>query len=141
RCKPDGIRVIVDKALTAEAVEASGQAIGSEARRRGRQAVGIGRDGRLSGPALAKALADGLRKSGVDVIDIGRVTTPILYFAAHHLGTGSGVMVTGSHNPPDYNGLKMMLAGDTLSGDDIQALRKRLETGDLQTGSGSYRTE
>ncbi len=135
------IRGIVDKTLTIEAVESIGQAIGSEARKRGRQSVCVGRDGRLSGPALAKALARGLRKSGVDVIDIGRVTTPILYFAAHHLGTGSGVMVTGSHNPPDYNGLKMMLAGDTLSGDDIQALRKRLESGDLATGAGGYRTE
>jgi phosphomannomutase/phosphoglucomutase len=135
------IRGIVDKTLTTEAVEAIGHAIGSEAQRRGRKAVCIGRDGRLSGPALAQALARGLQKSGVDVIDIGRVTTPILYFAANHLGTGSGVMVTGSHNPPDYNGLKMMLAGDTLSGDDIQALRKRLESADLATGSGGYRTE
>jgi len=135
------IRGIVDKTLTAEAVESIGQAIGSEARKRGRQAVCIGRDGRLSGPALAQALARGLQKSGVDVIDVGRVTTPILYFAANHLGTGSGVMVTGSHNPPDYNGLKMMLAGDTLSGDDILGLRKRLESGDLQQGAGKYGTQ
>jgi phosphomannomutase/phosphoglucomutase len=103
--------------------------------------VCIGRDGRLSGPALAQALARGLQKSGVDVIDIGRVTTPILYFATHHLGTGSGVMVTGSHNPPDYNGLKMVLAGETLSGDDIQNLRRRLETGDLKRGAGSMRSQ
>ena len=135
------IRGIVDKTLTEAAVEAIGQAIGSEARKRGKQAVCIGRDGRLSGPALSQALARGLQKSGVDVIDVGRVTTPMLYFAANHLGTGSGVMVTGSHNPPDYNGLKMMLAGDTLSGDDILALRKRIEVGDLTTGGGAYRTE
>jgi phosphomannomutase / phosphoglucomutase len=135
------IRGIVDKTLTETAVEAIGQAIGSEARKRGKQAVCIGRDGRLSGPALSQALARGLQKSGVDVIDVGRVTTPMLYFAANHLGTGSGVMVTGSHNPPDYNGLKMMLAGDTLSGDDILALRKRIEVGDLTTGGGAYRTE
>jgi phosphomannomutase/phosphoglucomutase len=77
----------------------------------------------------------------VDVIDIGRVTTPILYFATHHLGTGSGVMVTGSHNPPDYNGLKMVLAGETLSGDDIQNLRRRLDTGDLKLGAGSMRSQ
>jgi phosphomannomutase/phosphoglucomutase len=134
------IRGIVDRTLTAEAVESIGQAIGSEARKRGKQAVCIGRDGRLSGPALSQALARGLQKSGVDVIDVGRVTTPMLYFAANHLGTGSGVMVTGSHNPPDYNGLKMMLAGDTLSGDDILALRKRIEAGDLATGKGGYET-
>jgi len=103
--------------------------------------VCIGRDGRLSGPTLAQALSRGLQKSGVDVIDIGRVTTPILYFATHHLGTGSGVMVTGSHNPPDYNGLKMVLAGETLSGDDIQNLRRRLETGDLKRGAGSMRSQ
>jgi len=135
------IRGIVDKTLTAGAVESIGQAIGSEARRRGMQTVCIGRDGRLSGPLLSQALARGLQKSGVDVIDVGRVTTPMLYFATHQLGTGSGVMVTGSHNPPDYNGLKMMIAGDTLSGDDIQALRKRLETRDLESGAGTYRTE
>ena len=135
------IRGIVDKTLTVEAVEAIGQAIGSEARKRGKQAVCIGRDGRLSGPSLSQALARGLQKSGCDVIDVGLVTTPMLYFATHQLGTGSGVMVTGSHNPPDYNGLKMMVAGDTLSGDDIQALRKRLETGELQSGAGKYRTE
>ncbi len=135
------IRGIVGRTLTIEAVEAIGQAIGSEAQARGKRAVCIGRDGRLSGPALAQALARGLQKSGVDVIDIGRVTTPILYFAAHHLDTGSGVMVTGSHNPPDYNGLKMMLAGETLSGDDIQQLRRRLETGDLKRGAGSIRSQ
>jgi phosphomannomutase/phosphoglucomutase len=135
------IRGIVDRTLTVEAVEAIGQAIGSEAQGRGKHAVCIGRDGRLSGPALAQALARGLQKSGVDVIDIGRVTTPILYFATHHIGTGSGVMVTGSHNPPDYNGLKMVLAGETLSGDDIQNLRRRLETGDLKRGAGSMRSQ
>src|SRR6185436_10017113 len=135
------IRGIVDRTLTVEAVEAIGHSIGTEAQSRGRRAVCIGRDGRLSGPALSKALARGLQKSGVDVIDIGRVTTPILYFATHHLDTGSGVMVTGSHNPPDYNGLKMMLAVQTLSGDDIQNLRRRLETGDLKRGAGSLRSQ
>ena len=135
------IRGIVDRTLTVEAVEAIGHSIGTEAQSRGKRAVCIGRDGRLSGPALSKALARGLQKSGVDVIDIGRVTTPILYFATHHLDTGSGVMVTGSHNPPDYNGLKMMLAGQTLSGDDIQKLRRRLETGDLKRGAGSLRSQ
>jgi phosphomannomutase / phosphoglucomutase len=131
------IRGIVDKTLTEDAVEAIGQAIGSESTARGARAVCIGRDWRLSGPALSAALARGLRKAGINVIDVGRVTTPMLYFAAHHFGTGSGVMVTGSHNPPDYNGLKMMLAGETLSGEQIQSLRERIERADLSSGAGT----
>ncbi len=134
------IRGIVGDTLTAAGVEQIGRAIGSEARARGRDSVTIGRDGRNSGPDLAAALARGLQASGVNVIDVGMVATPMLYFAAHELGTLSGVMVTGSHNPPQYNGLKMMLAGDTLSGDAIQALRARITNNDLTTGSGSYRT-
>jgi phosphomannomutase/phosphoglucomutase len=131
------IRGIVGKTLTAESVEVIGRAIGSEAIARQSSAVCIGRDGRLSGPELAGALARGLQKSGVDVIDVGRVTTPMLYFAAHHFDTGSGVMVTGSHNPPDYNGLKMVLAGETLSGDQISGLRTRIEKADLRSGNGT----
>lgn len=134
------IRGIVGKTLTVAGTEAIGRAIGSEALARGRGTVVIGRDGRLSGPELAAALARGLQASGVDVIDVGQVATPMLYFAAHELDTLSGVMVTGSHNPPEYNGLKMMLAGDTLAGDAIQALRQRLLDNDLRSGQGSYRT-
>ncbi|MBX3662529.1 MAG: phosphomannomutase/phosphoglucomutase [Burkholderiales bacterium] len=134
------IRGIVGDTLTEAGVESIGRAIGSEARARGRDCVVIGRDGRHSGPAFAAALARGLQASGVDVIDVGQVATPMLYFAAHELGTLSGVMVTGSHNPPQYNGLKMMLAGDTLAGDAIQALRARITGNDLAAGSGSYRT-
>ncbi len=134
------IRGIVGSTLTAAGVDAIGRAIGSEAQARGRTTVVIGRDGRHSGPALAAALARGLQASGVDVIDVGLVATPMLYFAAHELDTLSGVMVTGSHNPPDYNGLKMMLAGDTLAGDAIQALRQRLLDNDLRSGAGTYRT-
>lgn len=134
------IRGIVDKTLTVPGVEAIGRAIGSEALARGRDTVVIGRDGRLSGPQLAAALARGLQASGVDVIDVGQVATPMLYFAAHELDTLSGVMVTGSHNPPEYNGLKMMLAGDTLAGDAIQALRQRLLDNNLRSGAGSYKT-
>ncbi len=133
------IRGVVDKTLTAAIVEAIGHAIGSEARARGLTAVAIGRDGRLSGPGLAQALARGLQKSGVDVVDVGMVATPMLYFAAHELCNYSGVMVTGSHNPPDYNGLKMVLGGETLAAESIQALRLRLENGDLVDGSGGYR--
>jgi len=115
-----------------------GRAVGSQARELGQSRLCIGRDGRLSGPALSEALARGVQSAGVDVIDIGRVTTPMLYFATHHLQTGSGVMVTGSHNPPDYNGLKMMIAGETLSGEAIQGLRRRIESGKFAAGTGSY---
>lgn len=134
------IRGIVGKTLTAPLVIAIGRAIGSEGRARGVREIAIGRDGRLSGPELAAALAEGIQAAGIDVVDVGRVATPMLYFAAHHLGTLSGVMVTGSHNPPDYNGLKIMLAGDTLAGDAIQGLRQRIESGNVAAGDGGYRT-
>jgi phosphomannomutase/phosphoglucomutase len=133
------IRGIVGKTLTPEIVQAIGQSIGSEAADRGVSAIVIGRDGRLSGPDLARALATGIQAAGVDVIDIGMVATGMLYFATYELGTGSGVMVTGSHNPPDYNGLKMMIAGDTLYGDAITALRTRIDEGRFATGKGTYR--
>ncbi len=134
------VRGIVGKSLTPAIVEGIGQAIGSEAQARGQKAVAIGRDGRLSGPELSRALAQGLAKSGVDVIDVGQVATPVLYFATYELGTHSGVMITGSHNPPDYNGLKIVLGGETLAGEAIQALRLRLERGELARGEGRYRT-
>ena len=134
------IRGIVKTALTPEAVENIGHAIGSEAIARKQTEVAIGRDGRDSGPDLSAALSRGLRASGVNVVDVGMVATPMVYFTTYALNTHSGVMVTGSHNPPEYNGLKMMLAGDTLAGDDIQALRTRIERGDLTHGSGGYRT-
>jgi phosphomannomutase/phosphoglucomutase len=134
------IRGIVETALTPEVTELIGRAVGSEARERGVKAIVIGRDGRLSGPVLAAALARGIQAAGVDVIDIGMVATPMLYFATYQLGTLSGVSVTGSHNPPEYNGLKIMLAGDTLSGEAIQALRARIEEGRLASGSGKYST-
>src|SRR6185369_9349329 len=96
----------------------------------------IGRDGRLSGPELAGALAEGLNAAGADVVDIGMAPTPVTYFAAHHLGCGSCVSVTGSHNPPDYNGLKLVVGGNTLYGDEIQELRKIIEAGKFATGEG-----
>ena len=132
------IRGIVGKTLTPEIVEAIGQAIGSEATARRQTQICIGYDGRLSGPELAAALARGIRKAGVHVIDLGMVATPMVYFAACHLGTNCGVMVTGSHNPPEYNGLKMVLGGETLSGEAIQGLRNRIELGELFEGNGSY---
>ena len=132
------IRGIVGKTLTSEVCELIGRAIGAQARALDQSRIAIGRDGRLSGPDLAQALTRGLRASGVDVIDVGLVATPMLYFATYHLNTGSGVMITGSHNPPDYNGLKMMLAGDTLAGDAIQQLKRRIETADFVAGTGGY---
>ena len=134
------IRGIVGRTLTPEVTELIGRAIGSEARARGQTAIAIGRDGRLSGPQLAAALARGIQASGVDVVDVGRVPTPVLYFATFHLGTRSGVSVTGSHNPPDYNGFKIVLGGETLAGDAILALRTRIETGNLVSGEGRYST-
>jgi phosphomannomutase / phosphoglucomutase len=132
------IRGIVGRNFTPETVELIGHAIGSEAVARKQSRIAVGYDGRLSGPSLAAALSTGIRKSGIGVIDIGRVTTPMVYFAAHHLKTGSGVAVTGSHNPPDYNGLKMVLGGETLAGEAVQKLRQRIESGDLAHGSGSH---
>jgi phosphomannomutase/phosphoglucomutase len=131
------IRGIVGKTLTPAIVEAIGQAIGTEAAARQQTTVCIGYDGRLSGPSLAEALSRGIRNSGIDVINLGMVATPMVYFAAYHLGTHCGVMVTGSHNPPDYNGLKIVLATETLSGEAIQDLRLRIEQGRLNTASGS----
>ena len=130
------IRGIVGKTLTPVIVERIGQAIGSAARARHQTRVVVGRDGRLSGPELVAALARGLASTGCEVIDIGMVPTPVVYFATHHLDTHTGVAVTGSHNPPDYNGLKMVIAGETLSGDAIQKLRQRLVDNDLVTGDG-----
>ncbi len=133
------IRGIVGQTLNAEIVEQIGHAIGSEAINRQQHSIVLGRDGRLSSPELAAALARGIQQSGMAVIDLGRVTTPMAYFAAFHLNTRCAAMLTGSHNPPDYNGLKMVLAGETLSGAAIQRLRTRIEHGELTHGTGNYR--
>jgi phosphomannomutase/phosphoglucomutase len=137
------IRGIVGKSLTPEVVTAIGRGLGTLAREHAGAgqpaAIAIGRDGRLSGPELAQALARGIQEAGADVVDVGMVTTPIGYFAAHQLGTGSAVVVTGSHNPPDYNGLKMVIGGTTLSGDAIQDLRARIESGRVASGKGTFR--
>ncbi|AUN94691.1 phosphomannomutase/phosphoglucomutase [Pseudazoarcus pumilus] len=130
------IRGVVGRTLTPESVRAIGHALGSEAVARGQGSIAVGRDGRLSGPELAGALADGIRASGIDVIDIGAVPTPLAYFAAHHLRTTSCVSVTGSHNPPEYNGLKLVLGGETLHGAQIADLRRRIVEGDLAHGAG-----
>jgi phosphomannomutase/phosphoglucomutase len=130
------IRGVVGKSLTPAIVHDIGRALGSLGRERNAATFAVCRDGRLSGPALAAALTEGLNAAGADVIDVGMAPTPIAYFAAHHLGCGSCVAVSGSHNPPEYNGLKMVVGGTTLYGDDIQALRMRIEKGNLLSGSG-----
>jgi phosphomannomutase/phosphoglucomutase len=135
------IRGVVGRTLTADVVHTIGQGLGTLALEAVRDTIVVGRDGRLSGPELAGALSDGIRAAGANVVDIGMVATPMSYFAATHLGTQCSAMVTGSHNPPDYNGLKMVIAGTTLSGPQIQALRERLVAGDVRTGSGTYRTQ
>ena len=121
------IRGIVDRTLTESAAEAIGRGLGTLAQRKGVSKFVVGRDGRLSGQRLSRALTRGLNAAGIDVIDIGVVATPMVYFATHQLATGSGVMVTGSHNPPEYNGLKMMVAGETLAAEAIQDLRRLVE--------------
>src|SRR3990172_8050661 len=133
------IRGIVGETLTAEGVRLIGRAIGSEAREQDQTAVAVGRDGRLSGRELAGALMEGIRATGLDAYDICMVATPMTYFAAHHLRCGCAVSVTGSHNPPDYNGLKMVIAGTTLAGEAIQGLRARIEAGRFTQGSGRER--
>ena len=115
------IRGIVGRTLTADIAREIGRALGSVGRERGAPTFAVGRDGRLSGPELAAALTQGLSAAGADVIDIGMAPTPVTYFAAHHLGCGSCVSITGSHNPPDYNGLKVVVGGNTLYGDDISS--------------------
>jgi len=134
------IRGVVPTTVTEEIAEGIGKAFGSIALGQGERTVAVGRDGRLSGPSLGAALVRGLVAAGVEVIDVGRVTTPMLYFAATTLCT-SGVQVTGSHNPKDYNGFKMVMAGRAIYGDDIQAIRTMMEdeTWVLKSG-GSVRS-
>jgi len=135
------IRGIVGETLSEDVVRVIGQAIGSEAVDKGIGALCVGYDGRHSSPGLADALTQGVTAAGCNVIRIGAVPTPVLYFATHELQTGSGVMVTGSHNPANYNGLKIMLGGETLSGEAIQQLYQRAESGDLTSGQGEETTE
>jgi len=134
------IRGIAGSALSAAVVREVGRALAGLGRERGAATFAVGRDGRLSSPELVAALMDGLNAAGADVVDIGVVPTPVTYFAAHHLGTHSAVMVTGSHNPGEYNGLKMVVADSTLSGAEIQDLRRRVEAGKHVGGSGKRRT-
>lgn len=131
------IRGVVPETLTAETAYWIGRAIGSESLAKGEPHVSIGRDGRLSGPALVERLIQGVADSGCHVSDVGLVPTPALYYAANVLAGKSGVMLTGSHNPSNYNGFKIVIAGDTLANEQIQALHTRLKTNDLTWGEGS----
>ncbi|NYE61815.1 phosphomannomutase/phosphoglucomutase [Duganella sp. 1224] len=136
------IRGIIDKTLDAGVAHQIGAAFGRAALAKGEKKVVIGRDGRLSGPSLAKALAEGLQSSGVDVIDLGVVATPMVYFGTNVLGAASGIMVTGSHNPPDYNGFKMVLAGEAIHGEAITGLYDSIAAhdGSAVANPGAYST-
>lgn len=129
------VRATVDR-LTPEAAGLIGRALGSLMHERGFSRLVVGRDGRLSSPALAEALIAGLLACGVEVLDLGLAATPLLYFAARSKADGCGAVVTGSHNPPEYNGIKLMLGNDTIDGVELQALRARIETGDFVAGAG-----
>lgn len=131
------IRGIIDKTLSADTAYWIGRAVGSESLAKGERNVVVGRDGRLSGPVMVQALIQGLRDCGCNVTDLGMVPTPVLYFATNVLAASTGVMVTGSHNPPDYNGFKIVLAGETLANERITALHTRIVQNDLASGSGS----
>jgi len=137
------IRGVVGTTLTEEMAEHLGRAFGTEALKLREKAVAVGRDGRVSGPALAAALIRGLRSTGIDVVDIGAVTTPMLYYVAatrKKHGCSSGIMITGSHNPKDYNGFKMVLKGAAVYGEQIQGLRARIEAEDYAQGQGRLGT-
>ncbi|MCC8475824.1 phosphomannomutase/phosphoglucomutase [Xanthomonas arboricola] len=129
------IRGVVGKDLNPGVAALIGQAIGSVMQAQGLREVVVGRDGRLSGPELANGLIDGLRRAGCQVIDIGLAPTPVVYFGAYELRAGSCVAVTGSHNPPDYNGFKIVIGGETLSGAAIAELHQRINEGRLHTAA------
>lgn len=133
------IRGVVGQTLDETLAEHLGRAFGTEAKLAGEKAVAVGRDGRLSGPGLVAALVRGIQSTGLDVVDIGAVTTPMLYYVAATRGKhgcNSGIQVTGSHNPKDYNGFKMVLKGAAVYGEQIQGLRRRIEAEDYATGQG-----
>jgi len=131
------IRGIVDKDLTPEVVESIGRAYGSVVARNGGATVTVGHDARESCPAILKSLSAGVMAAGIDVVNIGMVPTPLLYFSLHHLGPDGGMMITGSHNPPEFNGFKLNLGTGSIYGDGIQAICKMIEDGDYESGSGS----
>src|SRR5512147_1290887 len=134
------IRGLVDQDLTEDAVRLVGRALGTEVREAGGRRVVVGRDCRESGPRFATAMIDGLTSTGVEVTDLGVVPTPLVYFAAATLPVDGLVMITGSHNPPEYNGLKVGVGKTTLHGDGIQAILRRIVEGRFATGQGRLDT-
>ncbi|MFT6437158.1 MAG: phosphomannomutase/phosphoglucomutase [Candidatus Azotimanducaceae bacterium] len=132
------IRGIVNQTLTPDVIRKIGQAIGSEARDLGEQTLIVGADGRISSPAVLEKLIEGILSTGTDVHSIGAVPTPLVYFATNTMETQSGVVVTGSHNPPDYNGFKIVLEGHTLVAEDIQNLYKRVVNENFHVGEGQF---
>src|SRR5215208_543300 len=136
------IRGVFGRDLTTDAALAIGRAYAAYVSdRRGRGAIAVGRDNRPSGEALRNALVRGLTECGVDVVDVGTVPTPLLYWSLHHLGVAGGIQITGSHNPPEYNGFKMCVGADSLHGDGIQRLYALLERGRFPRGTGTLRCE
>jgi len=135
------IRGLAEQQLTDQVVHAIGLAIGSEALDQGQQSVVVAADGRHSSPRILEALTKGLLASGRDVIDLGMSPTPLMYFATHELGTHTGVVITGSHNPAEYNGIKIVIGGRALSGDAIKNLRQRIINQDIINGQGNYQTQ
>ena len=135
------IRGVVDQSLSEKTVYLIGRALAAEIIQGGENKVAIGRDGRLSGPRFAQQLIAGFLESGVDVYDLGCVPTPVVYFAANKYANGSCVVITGSHNPPEYNGLKMMVCGHTLSSERIQKLRQNIEQGKFNDGRGEHKIQ
>jgi phosphomannomutase/phosphoglucomutase len=133
------IRGLVDQDLTPASVELLGKAIGTYYRQKGVKEVALGRDCRLSSPALAEAIARGLEATGCQVIDLQTIPTPLLYFAVYYKNIESGLMITGSHNPPEYNGFKLMIGHDTLYGDQIQEIYQILQSGQFITGQSLLR--
>lgn len=132
------IRGIVDTSLSNEITFKIGQAVGSEVIKSGGKQIVIGRDGRLSGPELSQHLANGLQAAGVDVVDIGIAPSPVVYYSSYSKNIPSCIAITGSHNPPNYNGFKMVVDGTTLSAESIQSLKQRILTDDFSQGAGGY---
>jgi phosphomannomutase/phosphoglucomutase len=135
------IRGVVGETLSVEVLYQIGCALGTLASSQGESTIVVARDGRLSGGKFLTALSKGILSTGVDVIDIGKVPTPLLYFATVHTGYASGVMITGSHNPPEYNGVKMVVGGKTLAGEDIQEVYRCIQSQKFSVGEGSLRRE
>jgi phosphomannomutase/phosphoglucomutase len=135
------IRGVLDKTLDAGVAKQIGQAVGTVTLERDAGPVVVARDGRISGPYLQDGMIEGILSTGCDVLDIGAVPTGVLYYATHEMAAGSGVMITGSHNPPDYNGFKIMVGGDTLHGKEISALYDRITEGNIQSGTGAVKSK